>query len=260
MEHQTRKLSISAEQMQEMINILVRNPADILLSEKCRQYLAFDRWQHSDRHLQIYEEDGRGVMPGAIEHNRRELDESKFASTKRTLRLINPLSSLEPVYSNAANMRALSIGPRTEMEIFHLVAIGFQPQNVTAVDLISSSSLIDLGDMHRLPYPDRAFDVVISSWVLNYSNQPQQAVDEMIRVCADRGLIAIGLTYDPTYGANYIAEAPKDSEIVGSMQRSAADLIRLLGDRLDRVCFQQDPIRDEIKGPVMLIARIGHSA
>ena len=250
---------LSEVQLRTMLKIISRNPADLLLSEKCRQFLCADRWEAAGKHLEIFSDGGQGVMPGTVAHNRRELETIGFGSTRRTQRLLNPLSGLDPVYGNAGNLKVLSIGPRTEMELLHLVGLGFQLNNITAVDLISSSPLIDLGDMHALPYPDRSFNVVISSWVLNYSNRPQLAVDEMVRVCANQGLIAIGLTYDPTYGGNYINETPAEATaIIGSMHRSVDDLARLIGPKLDRICFQQDPVADQVKGPVMLIARIRH--
>jgi len=251
-------LEISEDQVRSMLKIVAKNPIDLFLSAPCRRFLCASRWESSGKHLEVFSDDGKGTMPGTVAHNRRELEEHGFGSSRRTQRLLNPLSALSPVYENPASLKVLSIGPRTEMEIFHLIGLGFAPKNVFAIDLISSSPFIDLGDMHALPYPDRAFDVVISSWVLNYSNRPQLAVDEMVRVCADRGLIAIGLTYDPTYKGSYIDENPAPDAIVGSMQRSVDDLARMVGPKLDRICFQQDPVADQVKGPVMMIARIKH--
>jgi hypothetical protein len=253
-----RTFEITEEKVRAMLRIVAKNPLDLFLSEPCRRFFGAARWEEGGKHLEVFQDEGKGVMPGTVAHNRRELEEHGFGSSRRTQRLLNPLSGLSPVYENPSALKVLSIGPRTEMEIFHLLGIGFSLKNIAAVDLISSSPLIDLGDMHALPYPDRAFDVVISSWVLNYSNRPQLAMDEMVRVCADRGLIAIGLTYDPTYKGSYVDENPAPDAIVGSMQRSVEDLTRMLGKKLDRICFQQDPIADQVKGPVMMIARIKH--
>ncbi len=252
-----KALSISESQLREMINILVKNPSDFFLSGQCRRYLALDRWKSGGRYLRIHEELDEGVMPGAVEHNRKELERDDFGSYTRTLRLINPLKSLDPVYGGAPNMAVLTIGPRTEMEIFHLIGVGFSPSNITALDLISSSPLIDTGDMHNLPYPDRSFQVVISSWVIGYSSSPQRAVDEMIRVCADGGLVAIGATYEPTLGRGVINKRESDSDINGSMFGSVSEFTDMIGDKLNYICFQQEPVGEQ-KGAVMLIARIKH--
>ena len=241
-----------------MLGILAKRPADILLSGECRRYLALSRWRNGDRYLRIHEDLDAGVMPGAVEHNRKELEKDDFGSYTRTVRLINPLTSLDPIYGHAPKMKVLSIGPRTEMEILHLVAVGFHPANISALDLISASPLIDTGDMHNLPYGDCSFNVVISSWVLGYSSDPQRAIDEMVRVCAHKGIIAIGLTFEPGYGRGVVADNPADDEIVGSMYGSVEEIKTLVGDKLDLIYFQQQPESDDQKGPVMLIARIKH--
>lgn len=258
--NETNALSILQNQLQDMLAILAKYPSDILLSGRCRRYLALDRWKKGDRYLRIHDDLDEGVMPGSVEHNRRELEKDDFGSFARTGRLINPLTSLDPVYGNAHKLKVLSIGPRTEMEVLHLIAAGFHPSNISGLDLISASPLIDTGDMHNLPYGDRSFHIVISSWVLGYSSAPQRAVDEMVRVCANYGLVAIGLTYEPGYGRGIVANNPKDDEIVGSMYRSIEELRILIGDKLDCVYFQQEPDSDGQKGPVMLIARIKHDA
>jgi hypothetical protein len=252
MDEKQQGLVLTADQVNAMLKIVQKNPRDLLLSEGCRKFLALDRWQKSDRHLRVHSDTDEGVMPGTITHNRKELEKDDFGSSRRTLRLLNPLSSLEPVFSLAGKLKVLSIGPRTEMEIFHLMAIGFALPNIHAVDLIACSPLIDTGDMHKLPYPDRMFDVVISSWVIGYSNTPQKAIDEMVRVCKPGALVAIGLTYEPTIERGVVEHAPTD--IVGSNYGSSGELQTLLGPNLGRVYFEQD--LDGGKGGVMLIASV----
>jgi SAM-dependent methyltransferase len=250
-------IKISQAQFDAMISILLKNPTDLFLSEACRQYFALDRWQSSSKTLQFHDELSEGTMPGTIAHNRREVEMDAFGSTRRTGRLINPLSSLEPVYSHSHKLKALSIGPRTEMELLHLMGIGFQIQNIRALDLISSSPFIDAGDMHSLPYDDRSFDVVISGWAIAYSNRPQRAVDEMIRVCADGGLIAIGITFDAANDEGVRATARNENDIEGTNFRKVSDFEKLIGRSLHRVLFQQEPAGR--KGPVMIIAQIKHT-
>ncbi len=256
---ESKALSVSTQQLDHMLKILAKRPADILLSGECRRYLALDRWRRGERYLRVHEDLDQGVMPGSVSHNRKELEKDDFGSFTRTGRLINPLTSLDPVFSYAPKMKVLSIGPRTEMEIFHLIGAGFNPGNISALDLISCSPLIDAGDMHNLPYEDRSFHIVISSWVLGYSSSPQRAVDEMLRVCTHNGIIAIGLTYEPGYGRGVVAAGNSSGdEIVGSMYGSVEELKALVGPKLDVVYFQQQPDGDDQKGAVMLIARIKH--
>lgn len=246
----SKKVIISGDQLLAMLKILQKNPRELLLSEECRRFLALDRWK-KDRYLRIHAEaeTGEAVMPGTVEHNRKELETDGFGSVRRTLRLINPLTSLEPVYSAAPQLKVLSIGPRTEMELLHLIGVGFSMHNLFAIDLISSSPMIETGDMHKLPYADGAFDVVISSWVLGYSSNPKLAVDEMVRVTKHNGLVAVGMTYDP-------ATEQTKTDITGCNYGTADELKALIGPKLDRVHFEEDP-RGQ-KGGVMLVARIKH--
>ena len=243
-------ITISGAQWYEMQNILSRSPADVFLSWQCRQFIARDRWRKTPQNLKIHHSASTGVMPGTVRHNSTEVMTDTFGSARRSQRLLNPLSALDPVFAGAHDLHVLSIGPRTCMELFHLMALGFRPENIKALDLISSDPMIETGDMHAMPYPDESFDVTISSWVLNYSSTPQTAVDEMVRVTKPHGLMAIGVTYAPQ-------DQQPDPTIMGSMQRSAEDLIRLMGPRIEQIHFQATPPDDNVKGPVMLIARKG---
>ena len=135
------------------------------------------------------------VRNGAIEHNYSGMQ--RFSSIERTNRLIRPLCAIGKVFFKAHEMSVLSIGPRTEMELLSLVAQGFDPDKIRGLDLISYSPWIDLGNMHYMPYKDNTFDVVISGWVLGYSDNPELACQEMLRVSKDDCIIAIGSTYVP---------------------------------------------------------------
>lgn len=248
-------INIDESQFHAMVAIMAQSARDLFLSPGCRQYFAKDMFEKRGNPVREFAGAAPGAMPGTIAHNRIQIDDGTFISALRTLRLINPLSSIQDVYTGAAGMKVLSIGPRTEMELLHLVAIGFQPGNITGVDLISTSPWIDLGDMHALPYPDRAFDVVISGWVLGYSKDPQAAVDEMARVTRDGGLVAVGCTYNPDAAA--LEYTDPAARIQGRIFRRVAELKELFGPRLGPVYFQYEPEAEE-KSVVMLIGRIRH--
>jgi hypothetical protein len=106
----------------------------------------------------------------------------------------NLLSSIERIGLNRANMDVLSIGPRSEIEIFGLWSAGFSRDRVKGLDLFSYSPFIDVGDMHAMPYADNSFDIVILSEVLPYSKDQQAAANEVLRVSRDRAIIAVATT------------------------------------------------------------------
>jgi SAM-dependent methyltransferase len=254
----TNMLTVTVSQLEEMTRLLQKNPRELLLSPMCRQYLARTRFEKSGRPVTVHEDTSAGVMPGTVAHNKIQIDDGTFASVHRTARLINPVVAVDSVFKNIPQLRVLSIGPRTEMELLHLVGVGFQPKNISAVDLISTSPWIDLGDMHALPYADRTFDIVISSWVLGYSRDPQKAVDEMVRVTSDGGIVAIGCTYNANaVNVDYKEEQEK---IVGTIFRHVAQYTTLLGPALSRIYFQEEPEDDHRSGAVMLVGRIRHTS
>ncbi|MBX7200326.1 MAG: class I SAM-dependent methyltransferase [Rhodospirillaceae bacterium] len=165
-----------------MIDILTKRPTDLFLSSACRRYFAWSNTKLRRATPTAFGKPSDAVMPGTVAHNRIQIDDESFESGTRTARLINPLAALDDIFVRADTRKVLSIGPRTEIELLHLVAVGVLLENIKAIDLISNSPWIELGDMHQLPYPDRSFDITISGWVLGYSRDPQKAIDEMVRV------------------------------------------------------------------------------
>lgn len=108
--------------------------------------------------------------------------------------LLNAVFSIPEVSSNS---RFLVIGPRSESDIFILKSHG--AVNITAIDLISYSPLVTIGDMHSMPFENDSFDVIIIGWTLPYSADPDLAIKEVSRVAAPECVIAIGFEYiDPT--------------------------------------------------------------
>ncbi len=119
---------------------------------------------------------------------------NKFNGQRSSL-LIHPFKSLD--YLNFKNQKILSIGPRLESEIFNFIKHGFLKNNISAIDIQSYSSLINLGDMLSMPYDDDKFDIIFCGWVLVYTNEIKKAVDEMIRVTKNGGYIAVGISHKP---------------------------------------------------------------
>ena len=239
-----------------MMKLLAEDARDVFLSARCRQFLAAERFKTGGAVVRTLSDPSAAVMPGTVVHNRLQIDDASFASARRTLRLINPLTSIESVYRDPFSKQVLSIGPRTEMELIHLVGAGFDQRNIFAVDLISTSPWIDIGDMHALHYPDRSFDIVISSWVLAYSSDPKKAVSEMIRVTRDGGIIAIGNTFNPK--ASEVDYKVADEKIVGTVFRKVGQYEEMLRPHLQKIYFQDEPERDDVTGAVILIGSVTH--
>lgn len=115
-------------------------------------------------------------------------------SGDRSSLLINPIMSCR--FINKKNVKILSVGPRTEGEIYNLISKGFSLKNITAIDLQTYSPLIKLGDIHNLELPDDYFDIVICGWTIAYSYNKAKAASELIRVAKNNSLLSISGTYE----------------------------------------------------------------
>jgi SAM-dependent methyltransferase len=176
------------------------------------------------------------IAPNTVAHNMRGMFD---LAVERSLRLIWPLAALEVVRDRIDQVRLLSIGARTEGELYNLYAAGFRKRNVTAIDLISYSPRIRLGDMHALDLPDDSFDAVLVGWVLAYSDNKQKAAAEIVRVTRPGGIAAIGVEW---MRASVGQVADELGYVAGSANRigDMASLLALFGDHVDHVYFAQD--------------------
>jgi SAM-dependent methyltransferase len=87
----------------------------------------------------------------------------------------------------------LVIGPRYETELLIARSLGFRPSGLRGLDTHSYSPLIDVGDMHAMPYGDRSFSNIICGWTLSYSVRPEVACAEMARVLAPGGYLILSV-------------------------------------------------------------------
>ncbi|WP_416545144.1 phytanoyl-CoA dioxygenase family protein [Limnohabitans sp. DCL3] len=104
--------------------------------------------------------------------------------TDRTMQFINT--------SDAPHIRVLHVGPRNVNEILASLSHGVIFENISALDLIQVYEFFDVGDMHKMPYEDSTFDVIIVGWVLAYSAMPSSAIQELARVAKDGAIIGVG--------------------------------------------------------------------
>jgi SAM-dependent methyltransferase len=179
-----------------------------------------------------------GVAKTTVAHNLRGMTD---LAVERSLRLIWPLAAQAAGdRTDLRNQKVLSIGPRTEGEIFNLVAHGFRLRNITGLDLITYSPRIQIGDMHAMTFPDASFDCAVLGWVISYSDRKNVAAAEVARVVKPGGLVAIGIEWGRKTPEQVAAD--KTGYIVGSAERlpSVDAILALFGNRVDRVYYRQD--------------------
>jgi SAM-dependent methyltransferase len=222
----------------EKIGIAVRRTLkQILMIDLVRYLITYPRrlwYMDILRKVKYFDIKSQNINP----HTPRNFKAVKDTAVIRSNQLLRPLSVIEPVYSNPEKLDVLSIGPRTEGEILNLVAHGFSRKKIKALDLFSYSSWIDVGDMHKMPYHDCRFDVLVSGFTLAYSDKPQKAADEMLRVARDGAVMAIGVSFMPESFREKMME--KRGFVIATHLFCIQDILKLFEGHVDQIYFSQD--------------------
>ena len=186
------------------------------------------------------------MSENTVWHNMKGLSDLAVA---RSLSLIRPLSVIESLNSDSD---ILSIGPRTEGEILNLMAHGFKPDKVKGLDLISYSPWIELGDMHNIPYEDNSFDAVVLGWVIAYSEDRYKAAAEVIRICRNGGIVAVGVEYRANSNEEIIKQIGYKP---GSLNKinNTEEILEYFGESVDYIYFRHDALPVAKDKPTSLI-------
>jgi hypothetical protein len=227
------KLAMTQADRDMIVNFIQNNSAELFKIPQIRAMITLNRLsQIDDSQVKVYEKPDDAVLDFTIGHNLAQIKSP--SALLRPSMLINPLCSIDFIYRHLRNLKVLTVGPRNECEIFTLIAGGFLPENITALDLLSYSKFIDLGDMHEMPYEDDRFDVVLLPWVIGYSNDIPKAIDETMRVAKPGAYIGIGGECNPE---------DRDKETGEYIQRvwhRTDSLLEMFGDQVNQVILRQD--------------------
>lgn len=171
-----------------------------------------------------------------ISHNKKGL----YQCNDRVNLLVKPLTAIEKINKDS---KILVIGPRNEHDLYLLNAQGIKFKNIIGLDLMTYSSRIKIGDMHNMDFPDNSFDAVVFGWTLGYSSNPQKAIDEVIRVCKDKGLVAVGQEYSAMSEEEVIQLLGyniQENQKLNQRINSTEQIINLFGNRINHVYFNHD--------------------
>ena len=205
------------------------------------------------KHEAEFTGDKSNMIDLTVDYNKAHQRERFLES--HSARLIWPLMAIDPVYERAAELKVLSVGPRTAGEVFKLIAAGFSAANITAIDVVSNDPLIQIMDMHAMTFPDDTFDIVISGWTLPYSRDGRKAIAEHVRVLKDRGLLAIGLTREPLESEEHKQLVAQGSSVYLDPNDIYEDVWRALPDGGANLEFEHSPLDPTRKGAILVIAR-----
>jgi SAM-dependent methyltransferase len=191
-----------------------------------------------------------------IKHNLKGL----FSCNDRVNLLIKPLSVIETIN---ADSKVLIIGPRNENDLYLMNAQGVKMKNITGLDLISYSSRIKIGDMHEMKFADNSFDAVIFGWTLSYSHNPQLAIDEIIRVTKDKGVVAVGVEYTENTEEDsnkLLGYSIQEYDKLDKRINSTDQIINLFGKRMNHLYFSHNAPAKRSHGAAGLVANVSNVA
>lgn len=108
-------------------------------------------------------------------------------------RVYDLVRNFHPVF-DPSTLRVLSVGPRTEIELYYLwLFFGFSWRNLMGLDIVSTTPKIEPGDISlRFPFADASFDVIVASHVLEKSRNPERTRDEIFRVARPHATVLVG--------------------------------------------------------------------
>jgi SAM-dependent methyltransferase len=229
-------LPLDPEDIKIMRSCMEERPLGALSIPSVRHRITMSRLQRLEPGaMHLMGNPNPAVIENTIEHNLKGL----AVCLDRPERMLGILPSMQYVRTNLQNLRVLTVGPRSESELFFLVSLGFRPENIRGLDLISYSSSVDLGDMHDMPYGVAQFDIIALSGCLGYSTDNAQVVREVVRVAKDHAIVAVLEEYSPKTNEQLMAE--------GSLLKTkrprystCEDLLKLFEGHIQAVAFRHD--------------------
>lgn len=229
-------LPLDAEDMKVVQGCMDERPLAVLSVPSVRHSITLSRLQRLETGgVHLIGNPNPAVIENTIEHNLKGL----AVCLDRPERLLGILPSMQYVRANLQNLRVLTVGPRSESELFFLISLGFKPENIRGLDLISYSSSVDLGDMHDMPYGAAEFDIIALSGCLGYSTDNAQVVREVLRVAKHHAIVAILEEYNPKTNERLMAEGCL-LKTERPRYNTCEDLLKLFDGHIQAVAFRHD--------------------
>ncbi len=213
------------------------NPDSLLQMRKVRQQVAAARARHFLKgDIRMVGTNGK-VARGTVDHNIAGARES--ADLDRPVVLVQVVSAIEKIRKNISNLDVLSVGPRSEIELFGIRAAGFSWNRIKAIDLFAYSPYVQTGDVHAIPFPDNSFDVVFLGWVLAYSKDQTGAIREVVRVLRPGGIAVVASDYSSE-------ETHTRARVDSTHMQNSDQMLALFGEHAGYVYFRHDPQMPDI--------------
>jgi ubiquinone/menaquinone biosynthesis C-methylase UbiE len=84
-----------------------------------------------------------------------------------------------------------------------IAGVDARPEAIEQARTRVPAAAFAMGDLYSLPYPDRSFDLVVSTEVLEHLERPEAAVAELLRVSG--GHVLVTVPHEPFFRAGNMA-------------------------------------------------------
>lgn len=251
--------------IKNIIKFIKHGIAASLVNDEIRTWVGLKRFNYFKKNIKKFQIDSSLCLKNTLEYNLKALDNIEVDfSMKRMKWLIFSVLAIETTNYDS---KFLFIGPRTENEILFLKALGFK--NVYGIDIISYSPLITLGDMHKIPFKEDFFDIVICGWTLPYSTRPKDVINEILRVIKKEGIVAFGIEHVPSAHLKKMRKSRKIvqtdeldlQEIAKKRINTCNDIIKNFGrNNIKNVFFSHDaPLKEKRPTEIQKITGLASS-
>ncbi len=229
---------VSGLTYQSIITDIRLRPHQLLRIPAVRSRLALSRMQRLKALRGFTTADkSSNQITNATEYNLAALQTS--SDLDRPVVMVNVAVSIQKISQRIGALDVLSIGPRSEIELFGIMAAGFDPKRIKALDLLSYSPLVETGDMHAMKFADNSFDVIFLGWVLAYSTTPAEAAKEIVRVCRNGAVVVATGDFNSSTATH--ADASQTFNNEETRINSVDQVLSFFGSAVDKVYFRHDP-------------------
>ncbi len=108
-----------------------------------------------------------------------------YSSPKKQINLL--VSEVKKLNLSNKKLTILDVGGRLKNRGEEINKLGSR----LVVDIQKGPNVDVIGDAHKLPFPEKSFDVVTLFMVLEHLHDPQLALNECQRVLKQRGLLLL---------------------------------------------------------------------
>lgn len=117
----------------------------------------------------------------------------RFQGLEAILHRLREKETLSLVRKFAKGNKYLDAGCGTGLILRHLPSdsygLDINPRNLRLAKSYAPKARLVLGDIEKIPFPDKKFTTIICTDVLEHLLQPQKAVNEIFRILSDDGIL-----------------------------------------------------------------------